>query len=31
MMRFENEGRLIFSRPIVILVCYLEKYYRVAA
>ena len=30
MMRFENEGRL-FSRPFVILVGFLEKYYRVAA
>lgn len=31
MMRFENEGRLIIQSAFVILVGFLEKYYRVAA
>lgn len=31
MMRFENEGRLLIQPAFVILVCFLEEYYRVAA
>lgn len=29
MMRFENEGRLLIQPAFVILVSFLEKYYRV--